>query len=142
MSTRTMLVLGGIMTVGVAAVLGTTALAGRIGGAERQSPAEPAAVSRQNGAAVETAAPRGPAGSLRRPIARGAIAAHVAVPPTQGLDQPTARVRLRATRLVVVNVLRVPSGLPAGRVVRTVPGAGTGVPAETQITLYVSAGPG
>jgi hypothetical protein len=140
MSPRTMLVLGGIMTVGVAAVLGMTTLAGRIGGAGQQSPAEPAAVTRQNGVAVETVAPRGAGGSPRRPIARGAITPHVAVPPTQGLDQATARVRLRATRLGVTGVLRVPSGLPAGRVVRTFPAAGTGLPAGAKITLYLSTG--
>jgi hypothetical protein len=140
MSTRTMLMLGVIMTVGVAAVLGMTTLAGRIGGAGQRAPAQPAAATRQNGAAVETVAPQGAGGSPRRPIARGAITAHVAVPPTQGLDQATARVRLRATRLAVADVLRVPAGLPAGQVVRTFPAAGTGLPAGAQVTLYVSTG--
>jgi hypothetical protein len=134
MSTRTMLMLGGIMTVGVAAVLGMTMLTGGLGGAENEAPAKPATVTQQNGEPVETVAPE------VQPLRRGAITAHVAVPPTQGLDQPTARVRLRATRLVVASVLKVPSELPAGRVVRTFPAAGTGVKVGDKITMYVSNG--
>jgi hypothetical protein len=135
MSTRTMLVLGGIMTVGVAAVLGMTTLTGRLGGAENEPPARPATVTRQSGAAVETVAPEG---ARPAPVRRGGITAHVAVPPTQGLDQQTARVRLRATRLVVSGVLRVPSDLPAGQVVRTSPPTGTGVQVGDKVTISVS----
>jgi hypothetical protein len=140
MSPRTMLILGGIMTVGVAAVLGMTTLAGLTGDDGQEAPARPAAVTRQNGAPVETVEPQGPAGAKSGPVRRAAITAHVAVPPTQGLDQETARVRLRATRLAVAGVLRVPSAVPAGQVVRTFPAAGTGLPVGGKITLYVSTG--
>ena len=128
MSARTMLVLGGIMTVGVAAVLGMTTLVGRPGDASaRQPPARAAAAS-----PVET--------SPSEPVRQVAITPHVAVPPTQGLDQRTAGVRLRATRLEVAGALRIPSALPAGEVVRTSPPAGTGLPVGGRVTLYISTG--
>jgi hypothetical protein len=131
MSGRTMLVLGGIMTVGVVAVLGMTTLVRGTGDASSEAPARPAAITQEDGGAVESAAP---------PVRGGAITPHVAVPPTQGLDQRTARVRLRATGLVVSRVLRVPAAPPAGKVVRTDPAAGTGVPVGGRVTLYVSTG--
>lgn len=131
MSARTMLVLGAIMTVGVAAVLAMTTLVRGGGDAASEAPAGPAAVSSQEGE---------PADAATQPIGRGAITAHVAVPPTQGLDQKTARGRLRATRLVVAGVLRIPSALPAGEVVRTYPAAGTGLAIGGRVTLYVSTG--
>jgi serine/threonine-protein kinase len=133
MSTRTMLILGGVMTVGVAAVLCMTTLVGRSGDDSVGAPARPAAVSQQ-----ETAAPA--EAESPAPIRHAAITPHVAVPPTQGLDQRTARVRLRATRLVVAGVLRIPSAQPAGTVVRTYPAAGTGLPVGDRVTLYVSTG--
>ncbi|HEX6468490.1 MAG TPA: PASTA domain-containing protein [Streptosporangiaceae bacterium] len=131
MSARTMLVLGGIMTVGVAAVLGMTSLVARTGNSTPEVPAAPAAASAQDG---------GSAAPASRPVRQVAITPHVAVPPTAGLDQRTARVRLRATRLEVAVVLRMPSGLPAGQVVRTEPAAGTGLPAGGRVALYVSTG--
>jgi hypothetical protein len=131
MSGRTMLVLGGIMTVGVVAVLGMTTLIRGAGGASSEPPARPAAVTQEDGGTVETAA---------GPVRRGAITPHVAVPPTQGLDQRTARVRLHATGLVVARVLRVPAAPPAGKVARTDPAAGAGVPTGGRVTLYVSTG--
>ncbi|HEU5158711.1 MAG TPA: PASTA domain-containing protein [Streptosporangiaceae bacterium] len=127
MSGRTMLVLGGIMTVGVVAVLGMTTLVRGMSDASPQVPARPAAVSTEDAGPAET-------------VRRGAITPHVAVPPTQGLDQRTARGRLRATRLVVAGVLRIPSAQPAGDVVRTYPAAGTGLPAGGRVTLCVSTG--
>jgi serine/threonine-protein kinase len=133
MSARTMLVLGGIMTVGVVAVLGMTTMV-RGGGASSEAPARPAAVSRQDGAPVETV----PAAS--RPVRQVAITPHVAVPPTQGLALETAKVRLRATRLVMAGALHVPSSLPAGEVVRSDPVAGTGLTVGGGVTLYVSTG--
>jgi PASTA domain len=131
MSGRTMVVLGGIMTVGVVAVLGMTTLVRGAGDGSAEPPARPAAVSQRDGGPVDTAA---------QPVRRGVLTAHVAVPPTTGLDQRTARVRLRATRLVVAAVLRVPAALPAGQVVRTDPAAGTGLPAGGRVALYVSTG--
>ena len=132
MSGRTMLVLGGIMTVGVVAVLGMTTLVRGAGDGSSEAPARPAAVSQEDGG--------GPVESAAQPVRRGAITAHVAVPPTQGLDQRTARVRLRATKLAVGAVLRVPAARPAGEVVRTDPAAGTGLPVGGRVTLYVSTG--
>jgi hypothetical protein len=132
MSGRMMLVLGGIMTVGVIAVLGMTTLVRGGGDASSDTPARPAAVSQEDDG--------GPAESAARPARRGAITAHVAVPPTQGLDQRTARVRLRATGLTVGAVLRVPAALPAGEVVRTDPAAGTGLPVGGRVALFVSTG--
>jgi hypothetical protein len=139
MSTRTMLTLGGIMTAGVAAVLAMVTLMGHLSGdSGPETPARPAAATQQDGAPVETVAPAAPAG--KAPVRRVAITPHVAVPPTEGLDQQTARVRLRATRLIVANILRVPSALPAGQVVRSFPAAGTGLPIGGRVTLYVSNG--
>jgi hypothetical protein len=141
MSPRTMLVLGGIMTVGVAGVLGMTTLAGGgAGDSGGETPARPAAATQENGTAVETVAAQQPATRAAAPVRKVAITPHVAVPPTQGLDRRTAQVRLRATRLVVANTLQVPSALPAGQVVRTFPAAGTGLPVGGRVTLYVSNG--
>ena len=131
MSGRTILVLGGIMTVGVAAVLGMTTVVRGAGDASSEAAARPAAVPQENGGALET---------TTRPVRRGAITPHVAVPPTRGLDQRTARVRLRATGLVVARVLRIPATPPAGTVVRSDPAAGTGVPVGGRVTLYTSTG--
>jgi hypothetical protein len=131
MSARMMLVLGGIMTVGVVAVLGMTTLVRGTGDDAAETPARPAAVSQQDGGSAEPDS---------RPVRRMAITPHVAVPPTEGLDQGTAQVRLRATGLTVAGALRVPSSLPAGRVVRTYPAAGAGLPTGGRVTLYVSTG--
>jgi hypothetical protein len=132
MSSRTMLVLGGIMTVGVAAVLAMTSLVGEPGDSSPEVPAAPAAAASDQGGGSPPPA--------SHPVRQVAITPHVAVPPTAGLDQRTAGVRLRATRLQVGAVLRLPSGLPAGRVVRTDPGAGTGLPAGGRVALFVSTG--
>jgi hypothetical protein len=131
MSVRTMLVLGGIMTVGVVAVLGMTTLVRGAGDGSAEAPARPAAVSQQED---------GPEEPASRPVRRAAITPHVAVPPTEGLEQQTARVRLRATGLKVAGVLRIPASLPADRVVRTYPAAGAGLPVGGRVTLYVSSG--
>ena len=140
-SIRTMMVLGGIMTVGVAAVLGMTTLAGGgAGDSGGETPARPAAATQQDGVPVETVAPHASAKRQAAPVRRVAITPHVAVPPTQGLDRQTASGRLRATRLVVAGILQVPSMLPAGQVVRTFPAEGTGLPVGGRVTLYVSNG--
>ncbi|RAY11742.1 hypothetical protein DPM19_29470 [Actinomadura craniellae] len=115
MSGSTMLLLGGGMTVGVAAVLGLTLVLGPAHAPVRRA-TEPAPVEQ---------------------ISAGAVA----VPALVGLDSMAATGRLAARRLGVADVIRVPSSLPAGQVVRAYPRAGTPLPPGGQVTLYVSVGP-
>jgi hypothetical protein len=131
MSTRAMLLLGGGGTLVVTAILGLSLLFG-IGGKASQAgqsqPAETIAVP----AAANTgqSAPATPGDGLQ--------AGSPTVPALVGVDSMTATTRLAGRRLSVAAVIRVPSALAPGQVVRTYPPAGASVPASGQVTLYVS----
>jgi hypothetical protein len=67
-----------------------------------------------------------------------APASAVEVPQLTGLDAADATSLLTRRRLRVVAKIQVPSALHAGRVVRTYPAAGTLVPLNSGVTLYIS----
>lgn len=108
MSLRSMALLGGLMTLGVALVLGLSLLMGGPGGEGRTT---------------------------------GANAAGT-VPSVAGRSLPEATSALAERRLAIGSIVRVPSSLPPGQVVRTTPEAGAHALEGTAITVYVSAGAG
>ncbi|MCD0448710.1 PASTA domain-containing protein [Actinocorallia sp. API 0066] len=107
MSRRTMVLLAGGMSVGVALVLGVTLLVG--------------------GDGTTSAARRSAEG---------------AVPAVEGKSVQEATRVLAERRLPVGGVPKVPSSLPAGRIVYTAPPAGTPIAEGSPVTLYVSDGSG
>src|SRR3954469_2277443 len=107
MSVRTMVLLGGAMTLGVALVLGLTLLVG--------------------------------GGSARSGHSQGGTAAG-AVPGVVKLTPAKATALLATRKLAIGAIIKVPSALPAGQVVRTAPAVGSPVPEGSAITLYVSQG--
>jgi serine/threonine-protein kinase len=107
MSVKTMVLLGGAMTLGVALVLGLTLLVG--------------------------------GGSARSGRSQGSTAAG-SVPGVVKLTSAKATALLASRRLAIGAVIKVPSALPAGQVVRTAPAVGSPVPEGSAITLYVSQG--
>jgi PASTA domain len=118
MSTRTMLLVGGGSGLGVAAVLGVSLLFGGGGSSAVQS------ADSQPTAAVVT-----PAGSLTPQVPR-----------MYRVTTVTATARLAERGLTLAGVIRVPSMLRPGEVVRTYPPAGTALPPGGRVTLYVSSG--
>jgi len=108
MSFRAMAVLGGVMSVGVALILGLTLLVG--GG-----PGE---------------------GRAGRSDAAGTV------PSVAGRSLPEATSALASRRLAIGSVVRIPSSLPPGQVVRTTPGSGSPASEGTAVTVYVSSGTG
>jgi hypothetical protein len=121
MSTRAMLLLGGVITLVMAAVLGLSLLFGIGGKATRVAQSQPVA-----GTAVPAS------GGAGQP------AAPVVVPALVGVDSMTATSQLAGLQLSVAAVIRVPSALAPGQVVRTYPSGGASVPAGGHVTLYVS----
>lgn len=107
MSVRTMVLLGGAMTLGVALVLGLTLL---VGGSSARS------------------------GSSSSSTAAGSVPAVVK------LTSAKATALLATRKLAIGAIIKVPSALPAGQVVRTAPAVGSPVPEGSAITLYVSQG--
>jgi len=67
-----------------------------------------------------------------------ATASAVEVPQLAGLDAADAASMLNQRHLAVAARIQVPSALHAGRVVRTYPTAGTLVPLNSGVTLYIS----
>lgn len=76
------------------------------------------------------------AGRAGRPDAAGTV------PSVAGLTLPRATSALASRRLAIGAVVRVPSSLPAGQVVRTAPAAGEPAAEGTPVTVYVSGGTG
>ncbi|GAA0942426.1 PASTA domain-containing protein [Actinocorallia libanotica] len=108
MSLRSMVLLGGLMSAGVALILGLTLLVGGVPSS-------------------------GPGG---RPDTAGTV------PSLTGRSLPEATAALADRRLAIGSVVRVPSSLSPGEVVRTTPEAGSPAPEGTTVTLYVSGGTG
>lgn len=64
------------------------------------------------------------------------------VPSVSGRSLPNATSLLAARELAISSIVRIPSSLPPGQVVRTTPEAGSPAPPGTPVTVYVSAGSG
>jgi hypothetical protein len=126
MSTRAMILLGGGGTLVVTAVLGLSLLSG-VGGNGRAD----------HSPAAETIAVPAAAGTGGSP-GNGPPAGGATVPELVGVDSMTATSRLAGRRLSVAAVIRVPSALAPGQVVRTYPPAGASVPTGGHVTLYVA----
>ena len=108
MSFRAMAVLGGVMSVGVALVLGLTLLVGGGPGEDGTDGSDAAGT----------------------------------VPSVAGRSLPEATAALASRSLAIGSVVRIPSSLPPGQVVRTTPGSGSPAPQGTAVTVYVSSGTG
>jgi hypothetical protein len=130
MSNRAMLLVGGGGTLLVAAVLGLSLFFGIGGTTTGVDPPQPPTVVAPASAIAPPSAPAAP-GS-------GRPAAATVVPALVGVDSMTATTLLARLRVSVAAVIRVPSALAPGQVVRTYPAAGALVPASGHVTLYVS----
>ncbi|MEO3784889.1 PASTA domain-containing protein [Actinocorallia sp. B10E7] len=64
------------------------------------------------------------------------------VPSVAGRSLPEATSALASRRLAIGSVIRIPSSLPPGQVVRTTPEAGSPAAEGTAVTVYVSSGTG
>ncbi|WP_106399175.1 PASTA domain-containing protein [Actinocorallia populi] len=64
------------------------------------------------------------------------------VPSVAGRSLPEATAALAERRLAIDSVVRIPSSLPRGEVVRTTPGAGSPAAEGMPVTVYVSGGAG
>src|SRR5258708_1785703 len=131
MSTSAMLLLGGGSTLVMAAVLGLSLLfgiGGKATGVAQSQPVVATVVSSSGGA--DPSAPATPGA--------GQSAARIVVPALVGVDSMTATSQLASLRLSVAAMIRVPSALARGQVVRTYPAAGASVPAGCHVTLYIS----
>jgi hypothetical protein len=131
MSTRAMLLLGCGSTLATAAVLALSLLFGIGGKATRVAQPQPVGVT-----AVPASGGAGPSTPATPGVSQPA--APVVVPALVGVDSMTATGQLANLRLSVAAVIRVPSALVRGQVVRTYPAAGASVPAGGHVTLYVS----
>jgi hypothetical protein len=131
MSTRAMLLLGAGGTLVVTAVLGLSLLSGVGGKAGRAGHSQPAET-------IAVPAAAGTGGSTGGTPGNGLPAGGATVPELVGVDSMTATARLAGRRISVAAVIRVPSALAPGQVVRTYPRAGATVPAGGHVTLYVA----
>jgi len=64
------------------------------------------------------------------------------VPSVSGESLPRATSLLAEREVAISSIVRIPSSLPPGQVVRTTPEAGSPAPPGTPVTVYVSAGSG